>query len=239
MCRGLQGVERELATNGQLRLDCSSAAGAPTLTTPTLTPTTLRNIEQMFLEASDQNLEHPIVHQNAAHFVPPPVAMELPASATSSTSASTLSAPIPGPTSITIPLPGPSALSLVVPDVPLPGPPPPDSGPSTAAEASASIRKRVSAARVKQAERFQNSSKTHYNAQMSTRQIRAYCALDHSSSKLLKQAMERLSLSARAYDRILKVARTIVDLERLEQVSSNHIAEAIHDRSLEREWWMG
>lgn len=107
------------------------------------------------------------------------------------------------------------------------------------AEASASIRKRVSAARVKQAERFQNSSKTHYNAQMSTRQIRAYCALDHSSSKLLKQAMERLSLSARAYDRILKVARTIADLKRMEQVSSNHIAEAIQYRSLDREGWMG
>jgi magnesium chelatase family protein len=107
------------------------------------------------------------------------------------------------------------------------------------AEASASIRKRVSAARVKQAERFQNSSKTRYNAQMSTRQIRTYCALDHSSSKLLKQAMERLSLSARAYDRILKVARTIADLERMEQVSSNHIAEAIQYRSLDREGWMG
>ena len=129
-------ASHEDAINGQLRLDCSSAAGAPTLTTPTLTPTTLRNIEQMFLEASDQNLEHPIVHQNAAHFVPPPVAME----STSSTSASTSSiAPIPGPTSITIPLPGPSALSLVVPEVPLPGPPPPDPGPSTA-ETSALTR---------------------------------------------------------------------------------------------------
>ncbi len=107
------------------------------------------------------------------------------------------------------------------------------------AKASASIRKRVSAARVKQAERFKNSSRTHYNAQMSTRQIRAYCALDHSSSKLLKQAMERLSLSARAYDHILKVARTIANLERMEQVSSNHIAEAIQYRSLDREGWMG
>lgn len=66
---------------GDLRLDCSSAAGAPTLTTPTLTPTTLRNIEQMFLEASDGNsLEQPIVHENAAHFVPPPIVMELPSS---------------------------------------------------------------------------------------------------------------------------------------------------------------
>ena len=110
--------------NGQLRLDCSSAAGAPTLTTPTLTPTTLRNIEQMFLEASDQNLEHPIVHQNAAHFVPPPVAnvMELQApssTASSSTMVQQTSVPLPGPTSIA-PLPGPpSALSLAVPDADL------------------------------------------------------------------------------------------------------------------------
>ena len=66
-----------------LRLDCSSAAGAPTLTTPTLTPTTLRNIEQMFLEASDgNNLEQPVIHENAAHFVPPilpgPTSVEVP-----------------------------------------------------------------------------------------------------------------------------------------------------------------
>ena len=59
--------------SGNLRLDCSSAAGAPTLTTPTLTPTTLRNIEQMFLEASEGNLEQPVIHENAAHFVPPPL----------------------------------------------------------------------------------------------------------------------------------------------------------------------
>lgn len=65
-------------SNGnEMRLDCSSAAGAPTLTTPTLTPTTLRNIEQMFLEASSETVEQPVVHQNAAHFVPPPI-MELP-----------------------------------------------------------------------------------------------------------------------------------------------------------------
>ena len=77
---------------GQLRLDCSSAAGAPTLTTPTLTPTTLRNIEQMFLEASDgNNLEQPESHSHAAHFVPPPIAMELP------TRSSTVKVPPPLP----------------------------------------------------------------------------------------------------------------------------------------------
>jgi len=74
---------------------------------------------------------------------------------------------------------------------------------------------------------------------MTSRQIRTYCVLDHSSSKLLKQAMEGLCLSARAYDRILKVAWTIADLEGIEQVSSDHIAEAIQYRSLDREGWMG
>ena len=80
---------------GSLRLDCSSAAGAPTLTTPTLTPTTLRNIEQMFLEASDgNNLEQPESHSHAAHFVPPPIAMELPASQRASSVK--VPAPLPG-----------------------------------------------------------------------------------------------------------------------------------------------
>ena len=74
---------------------------------------------------------------------------------------------------------------------------------------------------------------------MTTRQIRAYCVLDHASSALLKQAMERLLLSARAYDRILKVARTIVDLEACPALNASHIAEAIQYRSLDREGWMG
>ena len=74
---------------------------------------------------------------------------------------------------------------------------------------------------------------------MTTRQIRTFCELDAVSSNLLKQAMERLSLSARAYDRILKVARTIADLEGVNQVVSSHIAEAIQYRSLYREGWMG
>lgn len=79
-------------------------------------------------------------------------------------------------------------------------------------ESSAAIRERVAAARNRQHQRFENEN-THYNAQMTTRQIRKYYALDNTSNTLLKQAMERLSLSARAYDRILKVARTIADLK--------------------------
>ena len=107
------------------------------------------------------------------------------------------------------------------------------------AESSAEIRKRVILARNIQSERFEKSKSTHYNAQMTPRQIRKYCALDLAASQLLKSAMERLSLSARAYDRILKVARTIADLERLEKVNSDHIAEAIQYRSLDREGWLG
>ena len=107
------------------------------------------------------------------------------------------------------------------------------------AESSAEIRKRVILARNIQSERFEKSKSTHYNAQMTPRQIRKYCALDPAASQLLKSAMERLSLSARAYDRILKVARTIADLERLEKVNSDHIAEAIQYRSLDREGWLG
>jgi magnesium chelatase family protein len=107
------------------------------------------------------------------------------------------------------------------------------------AESSAAIRNRVNEARKLQTQRFKNSKNTHYNAQMSSRQIRKYCSLDQESSSLLKSAMERLSLSARAYDRILKVSRTLADLEWKENVNSDHIAEAIQYRSLDREGWLG
>jgi magnesium chelatase family protein len=79
----------------------------------------------------------------------------------------------------------------------------------------------------------------HYNAQMNTKHIREFCALDEPSKELLKNAMERLNLSARAYDRILKVARTIADLEAVEKVAAYHIAEAIQYRSLDRDGWLG
>lgn len=109
----------------------------------------------------------------------------------------------------------------------------------TPAESSKAIRVRVSAARLLQQERFKSLENIHYNAQMSSRQIRKHCVLDAVSTQLLKSAMERLSLSARAYDRILKVARTIADLEAEENLSQHHIAEAIQYRSLDREGWLG
>ncbi len=107
------------------------------------------------------------------------------------------------------------------------------------AERSTEIRKRVTAARDIQTARFRESEKTHYNAQMSTKDIRKYCVLDDASKEMLKNAMERLNLSARAYDRILKVARTIADLEAAEHINGTHIAEAIQYRSLDRDGWLG
>lgn len=106
-------------------------------------------------------------------------------------------------------------------------------------ESSVEIRKRVTAAREIQSKRFELFESIHYNAQMGTKQIREHCALDATSLELLKTAMERLNLSARAYDRILKVSRTIADLEGSEKVESNHISEAIQYRSLDREGWLG
>jgi magnesium chelatase family protein len=107
------------------------------------------------------------------------------------------------------------------------------------AESSVEIRKRVTKAREVQTERFKDLETIHYNAQMGVRQIREYCKLDEASMQLLKSAMERLNLSARAYDRILKVARTIADLEASDEVTGTHISEAIQYRSLDREGWLG
>jgi len=106
-------------------------------------------------------------------------------------------------------------------------------------ENSLEIRERVTASREIQTQRFENLDNVHYNAQMNTKQIREYCRLDDTSKELLKNAMERLNLSARAYDRILKVARTIADLESTKDLNGDHISEAIQYRSLDREGWLG
>ena len=106
-------------------------------------------------------------------------------------------------------------------------------------EPSKQIRERVTKAREIQSERFTEFSNIHYNAQMSVKQIRKFCKLSEESKTLLKNAMERLNLSARAYDRILKVSRTIADLEGVAEISTAHISEAIQYRSLDREGWLG
>ena len=106
-------------------------------------------------------------------------------------------------------------------------------------EESAVIRERVTKTRKIQSERFSESESVHYNAQMGVKQIRKYCKLDKDSLQLLKTAMERLNLSARAYDRILKVSRTIADLEASDSITGNHISEAIQYRSLDRDGWLG
>jgi len=106
-------------------------------------------------------------------------------------------------------------------------------------ESSVEIRKRVTSARQLQTIRFNGNEKVHYNAQMNVKQIKEFCQLDDASKQLLKTAMERLNLSARAYDRILKVSRTIADLEKCDQIKGAHISEAIQYRSLDREGWLG
>ncbi len=103
-------------------------------------------------------------------------------------------------------------------------------------ESSAEIAKRVQAARDIQQQRFAGKS-IHANAQMGPAELREYCHLTDAANFLLKNAFERLSLSARAYDRIVKVARTIADLGKFEDIDSAHIAEAIQFRSLDRKYW--
>jgi magnesium chelatase family protein len=105
-------------------------------------------------------------------------------------------------------------------------------------ETSAEIRKRVIAAKEIQIERFKELKNIHSNADMGTNEIRQFCKLNAAGTELLKMAMTKLGLSARAYDRILKVSRTIADIEGSENIESNHISEAIQYRSLDRELWM-
>lgn len=108
---------------------------------------------------------------------------------------------------------------------------------STQGESSASIRQRVIKARLIQEQRFKDCNGIHCNAQMSERMIHQYAEPDEAGINLLRTAMERLNLSARAYNRILKVARTIADLEASENVQPQHLAEAISYRNLDRGDW--
>ena len=106
-------------------------------------------------------------------------------------------------------------------------------------ETSADIAARVVLARDIQAVRFQKTKGVYCNAQMPSRMVREVCQLDTEGIALLKTAMQRLQLSARAYDRILKVARTAADLANSEDIKTEHLAEAIQFRSLDRENWAG
>lgn len=104
-------------------------------------------------------------------------------------------------------------------------------------ESSATIRQRVIAARERQRRRFEGTNGVFTNAMMNSAMLAEFCKLDDKCRMMLSRAMERLSLSARAYNRIIKVARTIADLEGSVEILSAHIAEAIGYRNLDRENW--
>ena len=106
----------------------------------------------------------------------------------------------------------------------------------TAGESSEEIRVRVNAARERQLARLTGEG-IFSNAQMTPRHLRRFCRLDAESERMLESAMTRLGLSARAYDRILKVSRTIADLEAAQEIRSVHVAEAVGYRSLDRTYW--
>ncbi|QYN49327.1 YifB family Mg chelatase-like AAA ATPase [Apibacter sp. ESL0432] len=104
-------------------------------------------------------------------------------------------------------------------------------------ESSSEIRARVVEARKIQTQRYKTAEGIHYNAQIGPKQLDEFCLLDDISKNLLKSAIEKLGLSARAYDRILRVGRTIADLDKSEVIQAHHIGEAIQYRSLDREGW--
>jgi magnesium chelatase family protein len=107
------------------------------------------------------------------------------------------------------------------------------------AEESVNVRERVMKARDVQNDRYKDKENIYSNAQMSSTQVREWCQISNAGQQLLKTAMNKLQLSARAYDRILKVARTIADLAQSEEIKIEHLAEAIQYRSLDRESWGG
>jgi magnesium chelatase family protein len=106
-------------------------------------------------------------------------------------------------------------------------------------ESSASIRERVIKAREIQTQRFVEIKDVHSNAQLTPKMMETYCQIDDAGEKLLKNAVEKLGFSARSYARILKVARTIADLDNQPDITPSHLAEAIQYRSLDREGWLG
>jgi len=101
-------------------------------------------------------------------------------------------------------------------------------------ESSQQIRERVEEIRAIQHERFKDFPNLYSNARMESKEIRTYCRIDEQGEELLKMAITKLGLSARAHDRILKVARTIADLEKQEKIMPQHLSEAIQYRSLDR-----
>ena len=111
--------------------------------------------------------------------------------------------------------------------------------PNSTSEKSEQIMERVIHARMIQEERFKDLENIYYNAQMPSAMVKKVCGLDPDGRDLLKLSMEKLQLSARAYDRILKVSRTIADLDGKNEISIEHLSEAIHYRSLDRDDWAG
>lgn len=106
-------------------------------------------------------------------------------------------------------------------------------------EPSTSVRERVIKAREIQSQRFDGHAGIYSNAQMSSKLLKEICVINNVGQNLLKTAMDKLNLSARAYDRILKVSRTIADLAASDDIRPEHLAEAIQYRSLDREGWGG
>ncbi len=107
----------------------------------------------------------------------------------------------------------------------------------SASEGSAAVRQRVIAARDRQLDRFRTEKKTYANAQMMPKMIRKHCAISAEGEKLLENAITRLGLSVRAHDRIVKVARTIADLDASDNIDPRHLSEAIQYRTLDRSYW--
>jgi magnesium chelatase family protein len=107
-----------------------------------------------------------------------------------------------------------------------------------AEEDSAAIRERISGARARQQQRFQKDAKTSCNARMTTKHLKQHCKLNSDSNELIRVAMNELNLSARAYDRILKVSRTIADLDSAQDITPEHVSEAIQYRTFDRTLWV-